>query len=159
MPRIPVHRDEPVTNGSEEERDMPRKLWGPDGRRWEIVYHQAYQTWEVVDAVACPFSLQYTTEFGMYAETCRICGGQAEPAVFLRNPSTGSVLFDTGPVCLDCVCGNRSWYTRVPISIPRSLLREPGAVFTPFSVGNEPARQPEPVRLGATCKRRRTAVE
>ena len=138
---------------------MPRKLWGPDGRRWEIVYHQAFRIWEIADFTACPFSLEYRTEFGLYAEKCRICGGEAEPAVFLRNPATGSVLFDTGPICLDCVCGNRSWYTLVPISIPRSLLREPSAAFVPFLVGSQPARCPEPASADATCNARRVAVE
>ncbi len=118
---------------------MPRYLWGPDGRRWEIVFHQAFQMWEIVDFDTCPFSLRYLTDAGLPAETCRICGGVADPAVFLRNPATESVLIDTGPICLSCVCRNRAWYTLIPISIPRSLLLEPGSP--------SPGR-PMPIRAG-----------
>ena len=109
---------------------MPRYLWGPDERRWEIIYHQAFHTWEIVDFDTCPFSLHYGWFAGLDARSCRICGAEAEPAVFLRNPETGTVLRDTGPICLDCVCRNRTWHTLVPISIPRSLLGDPppGAV-------------------------------
>lgn len=105
--------------------DMPRYLWGPGGQRWEVIYHQPFQMWEIVESATCPFSLQYCERCGLTAEICRVCGGRAEPAVFLRNPETGSVLFDTGPICLSCVCGDRTWYTKVSISIPRSLLGEP----------------------------------
>ena len=104
---------------------MPRYLWGPDARWWEIVFHQAFGMWEIVDFERCPFSLQYEPFSDLGAPSCRICGRGAQPGVFLRNPETGTLLRDTGPICLECVCGNRAWYTLVPISIPRSLLREP----------------------------------
>jgi len=103
---------------------MPRYLWGPDSRRWEIVYHQAFGMWEIVDFDACPFSLSYAEIAASDLARCRICDGAADPAVFLRNPETGTVFRDTGPICLDCVCGSRSWHTLVPISIPRSLIGE-----------------------------------
>jgi hypothetical protein len=110
---------------------MPRYLWGPDERQWEVIYHQAFHMWEIVDFEACPFSLHYAGLSGLEPESCRICGEEAEPAVFLRNPETGTVLRDTGPICLDCVCGNRLWHTAVPISIPRSLLGEPRHSIVP----------------------------
>ncbi|GEM_PF-5457179 len=101
---------------------MPRYLWGPDERRWEIVYHQAFHMWEIVDFETCPFDLQYAGMSGIELINCRICAREADPAVFLRSPETGTVLRDTGPICLDCVCGNRLWHTLVPISIPSALL-------------------------------------
>lgn len=114
-----------ATISEAKEVETPRYLWGPDGLRWEIIYHQAFRMWEIVDFEACPFSLHYAGFSGLELQGCRICGEEAEPAVFLRNPETGTVLRDTGPICLDCVCGNRTWHTAVPISIPRSLIAEP----------------------------------
>jgi len=113
---------------------VPRYLWGPNGRRWEIVYHQAFRTWEIVDS-ECPFSLHDPEMSGFAPTRCRICSGVADPAAYLRNPDTGSVLYDTGPICLECACGKRLWYTLVPISIPRSLIAEPRAAKVPGSSG------------------------
>jgi hypothetical protein len=135
-------RDRLALEQEEGKADMPRYLWGPDGRRWEIAYHQAYSMWEIVDFEACPFSLRYSEMSGYETASCRICGGEADPAVFLRNPETGTALRDTGPICLDCVCGKPSWHTLVPISIPRSLIGE-----TPTaSIRLHASRRHEPTR-------------
>ena len=117
---------------------MPRYLWGPDERRWEIAYHQAFHMWEIVDCETCPFELRYPAMSGIESASCRICGREADPTVFLRNPETGTVLWDTGPICLDCVCGNRMWHTLVPISIPRTLLSE--SRYTAVSMRDDEVR-------------------
>jgi len=128
---------------------MPKYLWGPDGIRWEIVYHQAFHMWEIVESERCPFSLYYEPFADPDTQACRICGGPTRPGVFLRNPETGTVLRDTGPICLDCVCGNRAWHTLVPISIPRSLLRKPPRTILPGGKPSGPragfGRGPQPI--------------
>jgi hypothetical protein len=136
-----LHGDSPPVAGEEGKAEMPRYLWGPDERQWEIIYHQAFRMWEIVDFEVCPFFLQYADLSGLEPESCRICGEESEPGVFLRNPETGTVLRDTGPICLDCVCGNRLWHTAVPISIPRSLLGEPQHLVVPARE-RESHRQP-----------------
>jgi hypothetical protein len=97
--------------------------------------------WEIVDFESCPFSLHYAGLSGLEPESCRICGEEAEPAVFLRDLQTGTVLRDTGPICFDCVCGSRFWQTAVPISIPGSLLSGPRHRVVPVR-GREPYRAP-----------------
>ena len=87
--------------------------------------------WQIVDFETCPFSLHYAGLSGLEVDDCRICGEEAEPVAFLRTPETETVLCDTGPICLDCVCGNRLWHTTVPTSIPRSLLGEPPHLVVP----------------------------
>ncbi len=98
---------------------MERYLWGPDGDRWEIVYHPAVRMWEVVEFDDFPFSLRYARLSGVAEERCRLCDEPAEPAVFLRDPESGAVFLSTGPVCLDCACGNRAWHTIRPTQSPR----------------------------------------
>ncbi len=76
--------------------------------------------WEIVDFESCPFSVRYASLAGVQVRGCRICGTDAEPVVHLPNPETETVLRESGPICLDCVCRNRSWYTLAPIS-PRDV--------------------------------------
>ena len=89
---------------------MSKYLWAATGERWEIRYDGKMDMWYIVNKKDCPFFLNYYARFHEGSPPhCKLCGQEAEPAVFFQGRQGWGKAISGGPYCVRCISSGPTW--------------------------------------------------